>query len=403
MELNSFVFVGLILAVAFSAKAAARRLKIPEVTCYVLTGVLLGGSVLNVLPGERLELLQPLSTVALGIIAYMIGVELKLDVLRRLGRSIFFIVIFESVGAFLVVFLVLSSLFPGTLDQALLLAAVASATAPAATVAVIRQYKAKGTLTSTILAVVGIDDAVALIIYVFASSFVKASLSGIDVRFAGILLQAGLSVLASLAFGAAMAFLFLVLVRGQRENEGITLVLAAFILAIVGLSETFGISELLAVMVFSALIANFSPVIAKKTESILEYFTPIFLAAFFILGGAHLNVRLIGQVGLAGLAYFGARSAGKIGGAGLGALIGRAPQTVRKYVGFALLPQVGVALALALSIQKDFDIPRFGESGHRMAELIINILLFTTIITEVVGPLLTRAMLRRAGEVELKR
>jgi len=279
---------------------------------------------------------------------------------------------------------------------------VASATAPAATVAVIRQYKAQGSLTSTILAVVGIDDAVALIIYVFASSFLKSSLSGVEVDFARILFQATVSVFSSGILGAAMAFLFIILIRKQRENDWITLALAAFILMIVGLAESFGISELLAVMVFSALIANFAPIIAKKTEGILEYFTPIFLAAFFILGGAHLNVRIIGDIGLVGIAYFFARSVGKIGGASFGAWAGSAPAKIKKYVGFALLPQVGVALALALSIKKDFDIPRFGETGHELAILIINVLLFTTIITEIIGPLLTRSMLRKAGEIDAK-
>lgn len=402
MALNNFVFIGLILFVAFFAKSVARRLRIPEVTCYVLAGILLGGSILNVLSDDLVTALQPLSTVALGIIAYMIGIELKLDVLKKLGKSIFFIVLFESFGAFLVVFLALSLLFPGTLNQSLLLGAVASATAPAATVAVIRQYKAKGALTSTILAVVGLDDAVALIIYVFASSFVKSSLSGVGIQLGNIFLQAGLSILSSLALGAAMAFFFIALVRRLRENDWITLALAAFILTILGLAEALGVSELLAIMVFSALVANLAPVVAKKTEGILEYFTPIFLAAFFILGGAHLNVRLILNIGLVGLAYFAARALGKIAGAGLGAWIGGAPEKIRKYTGFALLPQVGVALALALSVKKDFDIPKYGDAGHGMAILIINVLLFTTIITEVVGPLLTRAMLRKAGEIESK-
>ncbi|HUX51350.1 MAG TPA: cation:proton antiporter [Spirochaetia bacterium] len=400
MEAGIFLYIGAMLLLALLVKVFSRKLKIPEVTGDVLLGVLLGGSVLNLLSADHLTRLGPISTVALGIIAFMIGVELKLDVLKRLGRPIFFIVIFESFGAFALVLVTQILFFPDSVNQALLLGAVAAATAPAATVAVIRQYKAKGPLTSTILAVVGIDDAVALIIYVFASSVVRSSLEGAHLEVIHILLQAGLSVLISIALGALSAMLFVFLVGKRRENDLIGLGLAAFILALVGIADMLGVSELLSIMVFGALVTNLSPILSKKTEGIVEYFAPVFVAAFFVLGGAHLDVRLIGQIGLIGLAYFLARSVGKITGGTLGAAIGRAPGTIRKYVGFSLLPQVGVALALALSIDKTFNIPKYGTAGHDMAVLIINVLLFTTILTEILGPFMTRTVLRKSGEVE---
>jgi Kef-type K+ transport system membrane component KefB len=138
--------------------------------------------------------------------------------------------------------------------------------------------------------------------------------------------------------------------------------------------------------------------LSKKSENIVSSFSPIFLVAFFVLGGAHLDVALIGQIGLLGLFYFFARSIGKIGGATLGAYIGKAPKQTRNLIGFALLPQVGVALALALAINKKFNMPQFGENGANLASTIINVLLFTTIITEIIGPLLTRFALKKAGE-----
>lgn len=132
----------------------------------------------------------------------------------------------------------------------------------------------------------------------------------------------------------------------------------------------------------------------------VENYSPLFLAAFFLLGGAHLDVRVLGQIGVMGLVYFAARSTGKIGGAALGATIGRAPRKIRKFIGFTLLPQVGVALALALSINKEFTKPIYGHQGAEMAHHIINILLFTTIITEIIGPLLTRFALKKSGEAQ---
>ncbi len=399
MEQNIFIYIGVMLLAALLVKVSTRRLKIPEVTGDVVLGILLGGSVLNLLSADHLTRLGPISTVALGIIAFMIGIELRIDVLKRLGRPIFFIVVCESIGAFAVVIVSQLLFFPGQTNQALLLGAVAAATAPAATVAVIRQYKSKGALTSTILAVVGIDDAVALIIYVFASSIVKTSIEGTHVQVITVILHAGVSVLISAGIGTATAFLFVFLLGKRRENDLVGLGLAAFILALLGLSDLLGVSELLSIMVFGTLVTNLSPILSKKTETIVEFFAPVFVAAFFVLGGAHLDVRLFAKIGFIGLIYFLARAIGKIGGGSLGAAIGKAPKNIKKYVGFALLPQVGVALALALSIDKTFNIPKYGTVGHNMAVLIINVLLFTTIITEILGPFMTRYVLRKAGDI----
>ena len=167
MEFHVFLYLAAIFGSAYVIKYITSAVKIPEVTGYVLLGVLLCNSVVHLLSTPILEALSPVSSIALGLIAFMIGIELKLDVIKRLGKSILAIVTFESLGAFAVVFLGLFYLFGAGLETSLLLGAVASATAPAATVAVIKQYRAKGELTSTILAVVGIDDAAALIIFVF--------------------------------------------------------------------------------------------------------------------------------------------------------------------------------------------------------------------------------------------
>jgi Kef-type K+ transport system membrane component KefB len=151
-------------------------------------------------------------------------------------------------------------------------------------------------------------------------------------------------------------------------------------------------------MVFAAGIANRSRTLSRRSMEVLRTSSPVFLAAFFVFGGAHLDVSSVTSVGLLGLVYFFARAVGKIGGASLGALIGGAPASIRRRVGFALLPQVGVALALALSVQKDFARPEFGPRGFELATIVINVLLLTTVLTEIVGPILTRRMLSAAGE-----
>ncbi len=398
MEFNVFLYLAAIFAAGYASKLITSALKIPEVTGHVVMGVLLGGSLVNLLSTKTLDMLSPLSSIALALIAFTIGIELKLEVIKKLGKSIFAIVTFESVGAFIVVFLSLHYIFKADLNTALLLGSVASATAPAATVAVIKQYKAKGVLTSTILAVVGIDDAFALIIYVFVESFVSSNLLGKSVALGAMIGSAFLSILTAIGLGVVSAIVYILILRKTKNNDFVMLLLTAFLFLLLGLAEVLGVSELLAIMAFGMMIVNSSSVLSKKSESVISNFSPVFLVAFFILGGAHLDISLIGKIGFLGLFYFAARSVGKIGGATLGAVLGKAPKNIRFLIGFSLLPQVGVALALALAINKTFGSPEFGAVGAQLASVIINVLLFTTIITEVVGPLLTRLALRKAGE-----
>ncbi|MGE4583646.1 MAG: cation:proton antiporter [Sphaerochaeta sp.] len=398
MEFHVFLYLAAIFGAGYVIKHITSAIKVPEVTGYVLLGVILGNSVVHLLTTPVLDSLSSVSTIALGLISFMIGIELKLDVIKKLGKSIMSIVTFESMGAFLVVSLGLYFIFRADLNTALLLGAVASATAPAATVAVIKQYKAKGELTSTILAVVGIDDAAALIIYVFIESFVSSNLSGSSVSVPSMFASALLSIFMALGIGVLSAIVYGLVLRKTRNNDWIMLLLATFMFALLGVCELLQISELLSIMAFGMVIVNTSPTLSKKSEGIISNFSPIFLVAFFVLGGAHLDLGSIRTIGLLGLFYFAMRSIGKMGGATLGAILGKAPKKVRSLIGFSLLPQVGVALALALAINKKFGSGQFGDVGSQLASTIINVLLFTTIITEVVGPLLTRYALHKAGE-----
>jgi Kef-type K+ transport system membrane component KefB len=204
-----------------------------------------------------------------------------------------------------------------------------------------------------------------------------------------------------LGIGILSAIAYVLILRKTRNNDWIMLLLATFLFTLLGLCELLAVSELLAIMAFGMMIVNTSPVLSKKSEGIVSNFSPIFLVAFFVLGGAHLDIGSIRTIGLLGLLYFALRSFGKMGGATLGAFIGRAPKKVRSLIGLSLLPQVGVALALALAINKKFGSGQFGDAGMQLASTIINVLLFTTIITEIIGPLLTRFALHKAGETHV--
>jgi len=368
------------------------------VTGYVLLGVVLGVSLLRLLHEEALQHMDLVNDLALGLIGFTIGSELRRDVFKKLGKSIFLIALFESLCAFILVTVFVYLLDPTRIYLALILGAVASATAPAATVYVIQQYKTKGPLTSTILAVVGIDDAIALMIFVFAAAVTKSLLSVEHISSLHIILTPVLEILFSLLLGTMLGLLFVWLFRRVRFPDDLSLGIIGFILLGLGIAEHFHLSGLLAIMAFGSVSSNMNLMLNNRSGKVLEQFSPILFACFFIFGGAHLNLTLLPKVGVLGLVYLIARMAGKMGGASLGAWISRAPPSVRKYIGFALIPQVGVAIALAILVKKEFGTGAFGEEGMHLAEVVINVLLFTTIITEIVGPLLTKMALTRAGE-----
>jgi Kef-type K+ transport system membrane component KefB len=367
-------------------------------------GVLAGAFVFSRYEG-LLESLEIISDFALAIIAFIIGHELKSDVIKKLGKAILFIAFFEAFGAFLVVFSVLYffDFFP--LHTALLLASIASATAPAATVYVIHQYKSEGPLTSTILAVVGVDDAIALIIYVFASTVAKQTFNGsgsasFDLS---MIYTPLLSVAASGVLGIVSGLIFNYLFKNIRDRDALAMGIVGFVLLVMGTAEQVGISELLAVMVFSAFLSNTSVSLSRRSGEIIESFTAIMLPYFFIFAGAHLDVTKISAIAVVCIVYFLSRSTGKVGGAFIGGTLGKAPSVVRKFTGMGLIPQVGVAVALALAVKRTFGDPAgpYGEAGADMADEIINILLCSTIITESIGPVLTKFALKRSGEAKV--
>ena len=395
------VVLAIVYLIAYINKRLTPKLEIPEVTGYVILGVLASffSSVFlkRTVFDEILNNLELISSIALSIIGFSIGIELKWSVIKKLGRSIFLIVFLETGFTFILVFFTLYY-FGFETYTSLLLGAVASATAPAATVSVIRQYKAKGELTSSILAVVGIDDAFALTIYVIASSFAKSLISGKSITILASLSKVAISVAGSFAIGICFALIYLFILKRVKDNDTVEILLVSFLFFMLGISEMVHISELLTIMTFGAIIANNSEVITKKSENIINKFTSTLVGAFFIIGGAHLDTKVISSVFFVGLVYFLARAVGKITGASLGAYLGKAPRKIKKYIGFALLPQVGVGLALALAIKKDFA--GVDTMGQDLGYFVFNLLLFTTLITEFVGPTLTRRVLLKAEEIE---
>ncbi|HPQ89606.1 MAG TPA: cation:proton antiporter [Candidatus Mcinerneyibacteriales bacterium] len=396
--MNTLLLLGIVLGVAVLGEGLARITRLPRVTGYVILGVFFGQSLIGVFDTTFITHTAIVNELALAAMAFAIGSELKAELFKKLGRSIAFIVVGEAILAFIFVSLGMYLMNPDKLYQALVLGAVASATAPAATVAVLSQYKARGPLTSTILAVVGIDDAISLVIFAFATTIAKTILSGTQLSLGELALKPLIEVFGAVAVGIAVGWLFKLFFGKVRHPDELLIRLGASLFIILGITTQLGFSELLAIMAYGAYMANTDPMMSNRSLNIVNTLAPLFFAMFFILAGARLNVSLLPAVGLMGLVYTLLRMGGKFAGGTLGALLGKAPVVVKKYVAMGLIPQVGVAVALAILVDRTFGTGTYGEAGVNLATVVINILLFTTIITEVVGPVLTRFAITQAGE-----
>jgi Kef-type K+ transport system membrane component KefB len=406
------LFAGLIMTRIFKKI----NLKLPDVTAFLIAGVLVGPFALGALgvPGlgfnsmEALDKVSILSTVALGFIAFDIGNEFRLAQLKKTGKVATVIGIVQAVTAMALVDIALIGLHfvlgpeKLPLPVAITLGAIATATAPAATLMVVRQYKAKGPLTDLLLPIVALDDAVGLV--VFAVSFgVAQAMQGGALNVVSVVVNPLLEIVCSLALGAAMGSLLTLLEKLFFSNKNRLSLTIAFVMMTIALSTLeiplFGemkisFSSLLVCMMLGTMFCNLSEYsvdIMKRSE---EWTAPLY-AVFFVLSGAQLDLTVFRypSILLIGMVFILVRCAGKYLGAwGSATLMGCEPN-VRKYLGITLFPQAGVALGMVVTAQ---------ALGQESGAMIRNIILFAVLVYELVGPLLTKQSLMAAGEVQSK-
>lgn len=387
--MNTLLGLSLGMVVGLLMTRIMKKINLPNVTGYLIAGLLVGPYCLNIFSAENLEGLTILTNAALGFIAFSIGGEFKLSSLKQLGAKVFVITLFEAVGASALVATVLILLGVNP-SLSLVLGAIASATAPAATLMVVRQYKASGPVTSTLLPVVAIDDAVCLMLFSILSSVSKSLEAGAGFDFKSTILKPIGEIAGSLVIGFAVGFVLSIATKFflSRANR-ISLVVTAVFLG-VGLSELLGLSSLLLCMAIGAAMANF----AKVSDAVMECtdrWTPPLFMLFFAISGAQFNFEVLKTVGFVGVMYLVLRSAGKYFGAMAGCAIVKTEKNVTKYLGITLLPQAGVAIGMAqLSLTV---VPEYGEQ-------IRAVVLCATLVYELVGPLLTKIALTKAGEIK---
>jgi Kef-type K+ transport system membrane component KefB len=405
MGLRVLFYAAIVLIVGLLFGKIAKAVRMPNVTGYLVGGLILGPSLFGLVFGDGListdaiEALGIVSNVALGFIAFSIGNELKISYFKRVGPGPIIIAILESLFAILFVFggLIIYYAIIGQLDNfhirfALVLSAIAAATAPAATLMVVRQYKAKGPLTETLMSVVALDDGTALMFFgifvAIANTLVKIETSTDSV--VQQILEPIWEIVMSLGIGGIIG---LIIVFGCRWFTGrgnrISLIIAAIFMTVF-LTNLTGGSPLLACMAMGGVFANLSPVY-DTVNGLIYFITPPIYIMFFVLNGADLNLSVLAQIGVVGIIYVVLRVVGKIIGSWFGAKISKSPPVVSKLLGFALIPQAGVAIGLSLVAVQILDV--------ETASMIRAIVLCATLIYELTGPFVTKITLKKAGEI----
>ena len=389
--MNMILTLGVILLTGVFAAHIFRRIKLPAVTVYLLVGILTGPYLCNIISDELLESSGFISHIVLGFIAFTIGKSFLRDTFARIGKQVLWISVFEASGAWILVTLLFLLVLHQPLYISLLFGAISAATAPAATLMVIREYNAKGPFTETLLGVVAIDDAWCLIIFAISLAIAKvlyAQAESAYVIFTAILLSL-IEIIASFALGGCFAWILNKLSRYARTKEMLLICVLGFILINTGLAIQLHLSVLLANMFFGAVLINLDPAGSRFFNPLKSIDPPLYLI-FFVLAGAHLDISALARLGVLGAGYLVFRVVGKSIGAWIGGKISRSASSIKKYIGLALVPQAGVALGVALIAQEEF--PEVGT-------FILTVIVATTVVYEIIGPLCTKIALHRAGEI----
>lgn len=371
--------------------ALARRLGLPGITGQIIGGILIGGVGLDLFSEQSIAGLEPLTEIALGLIAVTIGAHLHIGRLSNAVRRLSYLLIAESTITPLIVFGACYGLGGASFELALLFGAVSIATAPATIVALVRETRSKGVFVKTLIAAVALNNTACIVVFEVCRALIGTEFSlGSDA-----LLDTDGAVVQLIGPALLGAFAAIALDRVTRLALGPERLATAAVVALVltsGLATSLGISPMLACLILGAVQTNITHSRSHLVDSVFDNFEPAILTVFFTLAGMHLSFDHLEHAGILVLLYFVARFGGKLLAADLALRVARATERVRKNLGLALVPQAGVAVGLVLLIQED---PRFAEVSGLFAAVVLTVVT----VNEIVGPVLTRIALTRAGEI----
>jgi Kef-type K+ transport system membrane component KefB len=396
MTMNILLIFGLILFCGLAVGRLFEKIGIPQVVGFIVLGVILGDSVLSLIPTSLLDSFSALTYIALAFIGFSVGSELKYSTFKKYGKQYFMILLSEGLLAMALVTAV-TTLWTGNLALGILLGALSSATAPAATVDVLWEYKSKGPLTTTILAIVALDDGLALILYGFAFAFAGVLVEGGTLSIDIMLLQPFIEIFGALTLGTIIAFLLDRILRIFKRADDLLVLNVAAVLFVSGIALYLGFSLILSSMALGVVLTNLHPDRNEKCFTKVKAFVPPIYIIFFLFVGARMQIGLLPAMGILGLLYIIGRTAGKWIGAWLGARLSGAESIVQKYLGWALFSQAGVAIGLALDIYQHFG--KYGTTGETMGHTVLNIIAATTLIVQIIGPPSVKYAIQKAREI----
>lgn len=392
LNLNSsttvLLSISIILLSGFLMTRITKKLSLPNVTGYIFAGILIGPYVLEIIPYSVINGMEFVTDIALAFIAFDVGRFLKFSTFKENGSKVFIITLFESLVAGLMVSLTMVFIFKLPLSFSLLLGSIGAATAPASTIMTIRQYDAKGDFVNTLLQVVALDDVVALISFSICATIVSALNSNGEINLKLFLFPIILNLFA-IGLGILFAFILNKIINNKRTEDNKLILGISMIMLLSGICAALNISPLLSSMAMGTIYINTSN--NKKLFYQLSNFTPPILTMFFVLSGMRLNIPSLALGGIIGITYFAIRIIGKYIGAYIGSSIVNADEEIRKYLGLALVPQAGVSIGLAFLGQRILP--------QDLGILLSTIILSSSILYEIVGPISAKASLYLSGAI----
>jgi len=389
--MNTILCLGIVLVGALVAEKIINYLKIPAITSYILLGVLLGPYALNVTGGSLIASSELLSNIVLGFIAFHIGKNFSIESFERIGKAVISVSIAVTIATLICVTLGIHYVAHQPFHIALLFGAISTTTAPATTMMVIRQYKARGLFTDVLLGTVAIDDAWDIMI--FSVSLAIAQILQIG-QFSewiimAVTIKAAAKIFLSVILGSIMAIIASRISGYLKRREDVLTFILGAILINTGVALYFHMSPLLSNMFFGAVLVNIEKTSFKFFESVNSVDWPLYVM-FYVLAGANLDIGLLSSLGLIGSVYIISRIVGRIGGAYAGAIIAGTEQSIKKYMGLTLMAQAGVAIGLAMMAKA--SLPHTGGA-------ILNTIISTTVVYEIFGPVATRYALLKAKNI----
>jgi len=380
--------LALMMFAGFLLTRLTKLLKLPNVTGYIIAGIVIGPYLLRLIPRGIIESMDFVTDVALAFIAFGVGKYLRFSALRESGWQVIVLTVFEALAAAVLVSLTMYFVFRLPVSICLLLGAIGSATAPASTIMTIRQYRAKGAFVNLILQVVALDDAVSILAFSVCAAVATALNSSAHMEYTVVLLPVLLN-LASVCAGALFGVFLNLLINQRRTHDNRLILTIAVIFSMAGICAALDVSPLLSCMALGTVYANLNP--DSELYDQVDRFSPPILMLFFVLSGMRLSLPALKTAGIVGVVYFFIRIIGKYAGAYLGAAVCKMPGNVRNFFGLALIPQAGVSIGLAMLSQRILP--------ASLGELLSTIILSSSVLYEMVGPGCAKLSLILSGTI----